>query len=192
MEERKPNQNLIQIDVLRSILICIPASAAADRSDCHQSSLVATPAQQHSAEMIDLTTSAEQQNEDNSTAISNDKQPQPIAPAQPAAPEPCSVDATRLTSSGSDTSTQTQQGLQCPEDIAIQEHDRPSISLTPLATNANMASTDTNTAVEAGTAQHRQPRLFLDLFAGIHSPLTTAMIDAQGDCFEPFDLDGNA
>ena len=36
------------------------------------------------------------------------------------------------------------------------------------------------------------PRLFLDLFAGIHAPLTAA-VDALGlDTFEPFDLDANA
>ena len=34
----------------------------------------------------------------------------------------------------------------------------------------------------------QQPRLFLDLFAGVHSPLTNAMLSKGVDCFGPFDF----
>ena len=35
------------------------------------------------------------------------------------------------------------------------------------------------------------PKLFLDLFAGKHAPLTTAMEDMQADCLQPFDIESD-
>ena len=43
-------------------------------------------------------------------------------------------------------------------------------------------------ATPPAPAARQPPRLFLDLFAGIHSPLTNAMLSKGLDCFGPFDF----
>ena len=48
-------------------------------------------------------------------------------------------------------------------------------------------------SAEAERVEHsKAPRLFLDVFSGTNAPLTAAMLEAEGDCFVPFDLDHNA
>ena len=44
---------------------------------------------------------------------------------------------------------------------------------------------------EHAQSQSRMPRLFLDLFSGVHAPLSTAFASLGKDTFEPFDLDRN-
>ena len=59
-------------------------------------------------------------------------------------------------------------------------------AVAPMATVEPMQALDTATP-PAPTAR-QPPRLFLDLFAGVHSPLTNAMLSKGLDCFGPFDF----
>ena len=45
-----------------------------------------------------------------------------------------------------------------------------------------------DTATPPASSARQPPRLFLDLFAGVHSPLTNAMLSKGLDCFGPFDF----
>ena len=58
--------------------------------------------------------------------------------------------------------------------------------------SSSSSSSSSNQPDRAATApQSTPPRLFLDLFAGINAPLTTAMEALHVDCMQPFDLDAD-
>ena len=53
-------------------------------------------------------------------------------------------------------------------------------------------SSSASTSSSMPTAQPPDaPRLFLDLSAGKHAPLTTAMEGMQADCLQPFDIESD-
>ena len=68
---------------------------------------------------------------------------------------------------------------------AASEHDTASRCLMP---SAETPSANTSPEPHCKRPRTQQPRLFLDLFAGIHSPLSQAMHALQCDYFTPFDL----
>ena len=68
----------------------------------------------------------------------------------------------------------------------------------PPQATAQHSAGDSTTAAEPlqavdtepppASSARQPPRLFLDLFAGVHSPLTNAMLSKGLDCFGPFDF----